>query len=1233
MLTTAQWRRDLQAATFTFTPALVKVWRKEFLKLMSNIRRVKDFDGAEKWTRGAAKWGAYLESQFKQLRTDLDRRVRQSQRREIGQKVVNEGWANYYKTHQDPVWDFLYEIRSPPTTESWSMDRELENARTNPYFIERHGDVESAVKAVEDRHYDRWAEEARKWNQRARRKARKVWEILTDWAEWTLDPGWYGGGGEPAEVVRAEKVNQNIAGLSFQLIGFEGTDFEVEGLEGIKRGTAFYVQRAKQVFPWLIRYQLPIEAYFSTAADDRGSSKEFAASYRVNRITLSVWGIHADKKRFANIMAHEMGHHIFQTVLSKEAREDWATLIRGDYKELDLRDVLKMLRPSESLYKFDRRIENEDPILYLQLQTLLHDPTYSRLDLLGSTSIKDYLDGGGNPIVKVPAKPVTGYGGKNPEEAFCEVLGLLVGYGPRTVLPEMKAWFRRFVPGVKIAGVFEAPPKMMAAVEKWVFSRYCGNVLAQVEESLASATNAIKTIKAAAKELEDAVRTLKGDVMTMRPGDTLRFKLYEVRGNRTLHTTLLGVRLPSNYEGDPPDEWFYQVGAGERRLTFSNRGSWFEVDEVETSVRWKLERHLSHLKNAIVHFEKGNRQWVRDSSLVELHLMRAECLKYTNKAKRYVSSTSTKIPVDVTGWKYIRGDAPFIAKAQEQVDKANEATKRALEVAAEEYKLAKAYAKAELARAQNPTDDTMDAEHNAYQALLELQEKHPIYWTPSKIRHHGKLGDSFALVGGEWVPANKVKLLAPVELGNVNSALRSTGWDAITCTLHFKSHKRRGGQWNWLKKVLEVDVFSPSPQSVKGIREGMEILYRTIRHEMQHVGQDLLQKIQQLPQEAGLPSKAIRDPGYDPLGRARKIPSRKRREHALQDVEFYTRLADEIGRFVGFTRKWKRDTWADRARQWVGAVKSNITASFFKALKRQEPRKWQKAVKEFIKGVEKKVGDLGRGGFKLAKSFNLNIGDPVLFGKYKNKKGVIKGFKTGPKGDPIVVIEPVPKGRKQDKEVKLFRIRYDKSRDEKEASVLANSEWSKLARVGITRLVMFDFDGTLFRGAEFTPEWWTDPTPFSWGSHPISMKPPCVPGKPGPEYWNGAALRGLRDANADPNTWTLLITGRIKTHRPRVRELLKQQGVTPKVLYFNPGMSAVKYKKDLLAKIISGLPDIETVELWENENLAAYKSYVERVGAHLGKDIEVIAHQVRDRDLPYQCDAEDLPNPPYPVQE
>jgi tRNA nucleotidyltransferase/poly(A) polymerase/2'-5' RNA ligase len=56
---------------------------------------------------------------------------------------------------------------------------------------------------------------------------------------------------------------------------------------------------------------------------------------------------------------------------------------------------------------------------------------------------------------------------------------------------------------------------------------------------------------------------------------------------------------------------------------------------------------------------------------------------------------------------------------------------------------------------------------------------------------------------------------------------------------------------------------------------------------------------------------------------------------------------------------------------------------------------------------------------KVAKTFTLNEGDPVLFGKWQNKPGVIEGFGTSDKGDPTVSIG-TPKGHK---EIRLFKIR------------------------------------------------------------------------------------------------------------------------------------------------------------------------------------------------------------------
>lgn len=49
-------------------------------------------------------------------------------------------------------------------------------------------------------------------------------------------------------------------------------------------------------------------------------------------------------------------------------------------------------------------------------------------------------------------------------------------------------------------------------------------------------------------------------------------------------------------------------------------------------------------------------------------------------------------------------------------------------------------------------------------------------------------------------------------------------------------------------------------------------------------------------------------------------------------------------------------------------------------------------------------------------------GDLVLYGKWKNKRGVIVRLFTDEHGNPAVEIEPIPKGRKKNKIFGLFRI-------------------------------------------------------------------------------------------------------------------------------------------------------------------------------------------------------------------
>jgi DNA topoisomerase IB len=52
----------------------------------------------------------------------------------------------------------------------------------------------------------------------------------------------------------------------------------------------------------------------------------------------------------------------------------------------------------------------------------------------------------------------------------------------------------------------------------------------------------------------------------------------------------------------------------------------------------------------------------------------------------------------------------------------------------------------------------------------------------------------------------------------------------------------------------------------------------------------------------------------------------------------------------------------------------------------------------------------------------FSVGDQILYGKYKNKKGIVVRFYNDDRGIPTVEIEPVPKGRKKNRQIGVFKI-------------------------------------------------------------------------------------------------------------------------------------------------------------------------------------------------------------------
>ena len=69
--------------------------------------------------------------------------------------------------------------------------------------------------------------------------------------------------------------------------------------------------------------------------------------------------------------------------------------------------------------------------------------------------------------------------------------------------------------------------------------------------------------------------------------------------------------------------------------------------------------------------------------------------------------------------------------------------------------------------------------------------------------------------------------------------------------------------------------------------------------------------------------------------------------------------------------------------------------------------------------------------YVVAKGY-LNVNDVVLYGRWKNHKGRIVSFGSDKYGNPIMEVEPIPKGRKQNKIMQ--RIPRLESRRQRESS-------------------------------------------------------------------------------------------------------------------------------------------------------------------------------------------------------
>lgn len=130
----------------------------------------------------------------------------------------------------------------------------------------------------------------------------------------------------------------------------------------------------------------------------------------------------------------------------------------------------------------------------------------------------------------------------------------------------------------------------------------------------------------------------------------------------------------------------------------------------------------------------------------------------------------------------------------------------------------------------------------------------------------------------------------------------------------------------------------------------------------------------------------------------------------------------------------------------------------------------------------------------------------------------------------------------------------------------------------ISRIAVFDFDGTLFRSPE-RPAWW--PHQGFWGRLE-TLSPPLVPEAPGPEWYVRGVIAAALEAQRTPDTLVALVTGRIPKFSDRVRAILSNEGISPDEYHFATGASTLPFKVGVLNDLMDRFPQATSVDMWED---------------------------------------------------
>lgn len=512
------------------------------------------------------------------------------------------------------------------------------------------------------------------------------------------------------------------------------------------------------------------------------------------------------------------------------------------------------------------------------------------------------------------------------------------------------------------AGIFQGPPRLEAAIREWMQSVYAGHVLAITETRLAEARDEMGPVKEALATIKAVEKKFEKDIQDLVGGEQVRWSVPTVRGAR-VYPQVLAVKN-TNAPPDATVRWTtsapYQVGVGDRNVSY-RLSIPTDLTSAVTQAYQVIRQARMDAHETLMRYEDMPPAPFPEKTLVELALLRRECLKYTSKAKSYTTKAERDFKVDLEGWRYLDR---WLDEANRRRSLTNKEVLDAIKVAEDLHtSQVRYYPVAVALKDATTTEEALEIVKsfgadpdellpNAWRMYLKIPTTEPTLRFPGDYSGNG------------YIPVRKAKerLLPMLTRENLGKHLESASHGEVHAVLWFIEHSERGGQWSSFSRTLEVDVVNPKPLSVRKFQEGLDRIAEVTRHEVQHVGQSFLSfgKADGKDKwEGGMPPSHIQHPGVDTSGfpTNKGVRDTKRVLHELRPTEFHTDLADAIDRYTHLIRMVPKSEWQEATRSFVG-LRSNSrlpTNEHFKVWKKHSPDLWRKAVSEFVKAVGERM--------------------------------------------------------------------------------------------------------------------------------------------------------------------------------------------------------------------------------------------------------------------------------------